>query len=243
MQSSFSAPHQQPLHVALIMDGNGRWATSRRLPREAGHRAGARAVRGVVQAAHRLGIGTLTLFAFSGDNWHRPAREVNHLLGLFEDYLRSAKDECVDHGIRLSVVGRRDRFPASLLAAAEVAEAATAEGSRMRLRIALDYSGRDAILRAAIRLKGNLAPTPETFSKLLAEATNAGSPISDVDLLIRTGGEQRLSDFMLWECAYAEMIFTDRMWPDFEAVDLEEALQEFYRRERRFGRISEAVAS
>jgi undecaprenyl diphosphate synthase len=219
------------------MDGNGRWATRRGLPREAGHRAGAGAVRRVAEAAYRLGIGTLTLFAFSGDNWQRPAREVNHLLALFEDYLRSAKNECIEHGIRLGVIGRRDRFPESLRTAAESAEAATSVGTAMHLRIALDYSGRAAILRAAQRLRENGAVSVEAFTKLLAEVTSADGAAEDVDLLIRTGGEKRLSDFMLWECAYAEMIFTDRMWPDFDASDLEAALEEFQVRERRFGRI------
>ena len=241
MQSAFPVEERRRLHVAIIMDGNGRWATSRGLPREAGHRVGVKAVRRVVEAARRLGIGTLTLFAFSGDNWQRPAREVNHLLWLFEEYLRAEKDEFVTQGIRLSVIGRRDRFPASLRAAAEAADAATAGQHAMHLRLALDFSGRDAILRAAQRFRETPLATREAFSRLLSEVTHDGTSTPDVDLLIRSGGEQRLSDFMLWEIAYAELVFTERLWPDFDADDLEAALVELFGRDRRFGRIPEAV--
>jgi undecaprenyl diphosphate synthase len=241
MQSAFSSPRRDPLHVAIIMDGSGRWATRRGLPREAGHRAGADAVRRVVEAARRLGIGTLTLFAFSGDNWHRSAQEVSHLLRLFEEFLQGEKEHWAVHGTRLSVIGRRDRFPSSLRAAAAAAEAATAGNHGMHLRLALDYSGRDAILRAATRLHPGAASTREAFAQLLGEATHGGAA-PDVDLLIRSGGEQRLSDFLLWEIAYAEMVFSDRMWPDFDAADLEAALQEYCRRERRFGRIPAPAA-
>jgi len=243
MQSPFSVPRQDPLHVAIIMDGSGRWATRRGLPREAGHRAGAQAVRRVVEAARRLGVGTLTLFAFSGDNWHRAEQEVNHLLRLFEEFLQGEKKQWAADGTRLSVIGRRDRFPPSLRAAAAAAEATTAGKHGMHLRLALDYSGRDAILRAATRLPTGQAATREEFAQLLGEATNGGAVAPDVDLLIRSGGEQRLSDFLLWEIAYAEMVFTDRMWPDFDAADLEAALQEYYRRDRRFGRVPAAASS
>jgi undecaprenyl diphosphate synthase len=242
MQSAFSVPRRDLLHVAIIMDGSGRWATRRGLPREAGHRAGAQAVRRVVEAARRLGIGTLTLFAFSGDNWQRAAHEVNHLLRLFEEFLQGEKEHWAAHGTRLSVIGRRDRFPGSLRAAAAAAEAATADNHGMHLRLALDYSGRDAILRAAARLPAGQAATREEFAQLLGEATQGGAAAPDVDLLIRSGGEQRLSDFLLWEIAYAEMVFTDRMWPDFDATDLEAALEEYYRRDRRFGRVPAPVA-
>jgi undecaprenyl diphosphate synthase len=241
-QSPFPIEERRQLHVAVIMDGNGRWARSRGLPREAGHRAGVQAVRRVVEAARRLDIGTLTLFAFSGDNWQRPVREVNHLLRLFEEYLDAEKDQFVTQGIRLSVIGRRDRFPASLREAAEAAEAATTERHALHLRLALDYSGRDAILRAAERWREIPRATREEFSRLLSEATHDGTSTPDVDLLIRSGGEQRLSDFMLWEIAYAELVFTERMWPDFDAADLEAALIEFFGRDRRFGRIPEVVS-
>jgi len=241
-QSTFSARALKPPHLAIIMDGNGRWASRRGLPRESGHHAGAGAVRRVVEAALPLGIGTLTLFAFSADNWHRPKREVLNLMQVYEDFFRVEKETWGAQGIRLRVIGRRDRLPTRLLRAIEEAESATAGGKAMRLRIALDYSGRDAILRAAQRYRESPSATPESFARLLAEVNHAGDAVPDVDLIIRTGGEQRLSDFMLWESAYAELYFTPKMWPDFDAADLEAALREFRSRERRFGRIPEVVA-
>jgi len=204
------------LHVAIVMDGNGRWAQRRGLPRTAGHRTGAQRVRPLVEAAPALGVASLTLFAFSADNWKRPAAEVSALMRLFARHLRVETPRLIKQGVRLEVVGRRDRLPAPLIAAIESAEAATAAGTVMRLRLAVDYSSRESI--AARRL------------------------LPDVDLLIRTGGEQRLSDFLLWECAYAELYFTERMWPDFVEADLAAALQEFRARQRRFGAIPEAAA-
>jgi undecaprenyl diphosphate synthase len=229
------------LHVAVIMDGNGRWATTRGRPRAAGHIAGADAVRRTVEAAPGLGVRTLTLFAFSSDNWQRPDREVRALMGLFRRYLVMEAARCAERGGRISVIGRRDRLAPVLVRAIEEAEALTAGASSFRLRIAVDYSARDAILRAAGRLSPHpaSAPTREAFSRLLAEPPQDG-PAPDVDLLIRTGGEKRLSDFLLWECAYAELVFTDRMWPDFTAADLAEAVREFQSRDRRFGRVPEA---
>ena len=202
------------LHAAIIMDGNGRWALSRGLPRLAGHRAGADAVRRTVEAAPNLGIGVLTLYAFSSDNWRRPATEVTGLMELLDLYLRKETRRCLDNGVRVQVIGRRDRLDPKLVAAIERTERATAHGETLGLRVAVDYSARDAIQRGAIG--------------------------PDVDLLIRTGGEQRLSDFLLWECAYAELIFTRRMWPDFDEHDLEAAVREFHARERRFGGVPEA---
>ena len=230
------------LHVAIIMDGNGRWASARGLPRVAGHRAGAQAVRRTVEAAPQLGIRTLTLYAFSSDNWQRPAHEVSTLMQLFQEYLRKAAGECVKHGIRISVIGRRDRLTPALREAIKRTEAATAPGRTLDLRIAVDYSSRDAILCAAQRLKEASRPSREEFARHLAEAIHSRGFVPDVDLLIRTGGEQRLSDFLLWESAYAELYFTTRMWPDFDAADLETALREFRARERRFGRIPAAAA-
>jgi len=235
-------PQPTPLHVALIMDGSGRWAAVRGLPRIAGHREGVEAVRRVVAAAPGLGLGTLTLFAFSSDNWRRPAREVAAILRFIREYLLAETDPCVARGIRISLLGRRDRLPPSLLTAIEAAEAATARGPVLHLRLAVDYSARAAILRAASRLNGTPEVSPEVFSRWLADAHHGGLPAPDVDLLIRTGGEQRLSDFLLWECAYAELVFTQRMWPDFGAADLEAAIKEFQARERRFGRLPEAAA-
>jgi undecaprenyl diphosphate synthase len=216
-----------PLHAALIMDGNGRWATRRGLPRAAGHRAGVRAVRAVVEAAPSLGIGTLTLYALSSDNFARPAAEVSALLRLFAEYLRRERAALVEQGVRLRVIGRRDRLPAALVSAVDAAERATAHNTRLTLRLAVDYSARAEIRRALLAeaLGTDAAPAP------LAEWP-------DVDLLVRTGGEQRLSDFLLWECAYAELWFTDRLWPDFAAQDLAGAVADYERRDRRFGRIS-----
>ncbi len=231
------------LHVAVIMDGNGRWATARGLPRVAGHREGAKAVRRVVEAAPDLGVGTLTLYAFSSDNWARPPREVTALMRLFRTYLVSETQRCMENGIRLSVVGRRDRLGPPLDHAVRGAEEATADGRAMHLRLAIDYSARDAILRASALLPRGQEPDRAAFARALGEAVGAGEPASDVDLLVRTGGEQRLSDFLLWECAYAELHFTPVMWPDFGRAELAAALGDFRRRERRFGRVMAQAAA
>ncbi|HET7249589.1 MAG TPA: polyprenyl diphosphate synthase [Gemmatimonadales bacterium] len=207
---------QSPLHVAIILDGNGRWAQRRGLERTAGHRVGAEAVRRTVEAAPSLGIGALTLFAFSSDNWKRPPGEVSTLMRLFARHLRTETPRCIDNRVRLRVVGRRDRLAGPLVEAIATAEERTRHGTNLELRLAVDYSSRHAIET------GNLLP--------------------DVDLLIRTGGEQRLSDFLLWECAYAELYFTDVMWPDFGAAELAAAIAWYHPRDRRFGGISEAAA-
>ncbi len=214
------------LHVAIIMDGNGRWARERGLPRIAGHREGATAVRRVVEAAPDLGIGVLTLYAFSEDNWSRPTAEVNALMKLLGRYLVQERRRCIENGVRLKAIGRRDRLGAPLVALLEEAERETAGGQRLELRLAIDYSSRSAILDAARRVNGPL--TEEALSAAIGP---------DVDLLIRTSGEQRLSDFLLWECAYAELVFTRRMWPAFSGEDLAAAIAEFQRRDRRFGAV------
>ncbi len=229
------------LHVAIIMDGNGRWAVARGLPRIAGHRHGALAVRRAVEAAPGLGIRTLTLYAFSSDNWRRPPEEVSALMRLLLEYLRKEIGECIENGVRISLIGRRDRLSRPLSESVEVAERATAHGRQLHLRIAVDYSARDAILRAARSIPAGDVGREE-FGRLLAEACNAPAPSPDVDLLIRTGGEQRLSDFLLWEAAYAELHFTHRMWPDFQAADLEAAVRDYHGRQRRFGAVPEAAA-
>jgi undecaprenyl diphosphate synthase len=227
MQSSPSSK----LHVGVIMDGNGRWATRRQLSRLRGHEAGIEAIRRVVEAAPKQGVATLTLYAFSSDNWRRPKTEVSALMALLRFYLASEVESLVRNGVRLSVIGRRDRLPDGLSDAIGRAEAATASGDVLHLRIAVDYSARDAILKAAAKAAGMGNLTRETFSQLVT-----GEPeLRDVDLVIRTSGEKRLSDFLLWESAYAELHFTETMWPDFEAQDLAEALTLFHRRERRFG--------
>jgi undecaprenyl diphosphate synthase len=235
------------LHVAVIMDGNGRWAARRGRPRPAGHVAGARATRRVVESAAELGVGTLTLYAFSADNWRRPAVEVDGLLRLFTRYLAAETARCVANGVRLSVIGRRDRLPPALGRAIEAAEQATARGEGLHLRVALDYSARDAILTAA--REGVTAAAPGTaplsrdrFAELLGRAYHDAGPARDVDLLVRTGGEQRLSDFLLWECAYAELVFSPVLWPDFGRAELARALHDFGGRQRRFGAVSAAAA-
>ncbi len=200
------------MHVAIILDGNGRWARERHQPRLFGHRAGVQAVRRTVEAAPALGIRTLSLYAFSSDNWKRPAAEVSGLMALLGEFLGRETARLQRQGVRLKFIGRRDRLSPSLLAVVEQAEATTAGGTRLELRIALDYSGRAAIER------GEVGP--------------------DVDLLIRTGGEQRLSDFLLWECAYAELLFVPQYWPEFTGEDLAEAVREFARRDRRFGALT-----
>ena len=232
---------QSALHVGVIMDGNGRWANRKGRPRLAGHRAGAHAVRRVVEAAPRLGIRVLTVYAFSADNWRRPSSEVAGLMRLFREYLRAETDRCVEQGVRLEVIGRRDRLDAPLRRRIVAAERGTAAGTRLHLRVALDYSSRDAILRAAQCLRGDAAPTRDAFGRLLA-IVDHGTPVPPLDLLIRTGGERRLSDFMLWEAAYAELRFLDVMWPDFGAEELAEAVRDYGGRERRFGGLGYTTA-
>jgi undecaprenyl diphosphate synthase len=247
---SSNPPPRTPLHVAIIMDGNGRWATTRGKPRRAGHRAGAAAVRRTVEAAPSLGINTLTLYAFSSDNWKRPADEVSSLMRLLLVYLRTETANCVERGVRVTVIGRRDRLPEVLQQAIMDTETTTAAGTTLHLRLALDYSARDAIVRAASAARrgarrsaaAGAGLTRAEFARLLAAAVHEGEPVADVDLLVRTGGEQRLSDFLLWECAYAELYFTPRLWPEFDGDALASAVAEFSRRQRRFGGV-EAVRS
>lgn len=229
------------LHVAIITDGNGRWATSRGLPRSAGHRAGAESARHAIAAAPRLGIHTLTLFALSSANWTRPAPEVNAILRLLHEYLLAETTHCLEEGVRLSVIGRRDRIPATLRQAIADSEALTAKGKRLHLRLAIDYSAREAIYQAACRFYKATELSQDSFSDVLAEVLHGGS--TEVDLLIRTGGEQRLSDFLLWESAFAEFVFLQKRWPDFTVADLELAVKEFHRRERTRGGLPKKAAS
>ena len=226
------------LHAGIIMDGNGRWAERLSLPRTAGHKAGARTVERVVEAAPQLGISTLTLYAFSVDNWSRPMPEVTALMRLLRSYLRSERARAVENGVAVEVIGRRDRLPVPLLREIAETEAATAQGNTLHLRLAVDYSARDAILRAALRLAEEPAePSRERFEQLLALVDHGRPNVPPVDLLIRTGAEHRLSDFLLWECAYAELFFRETMWPDFTVAELEEILGEFRGRQRRFGAV------
>ncbi len=225
------------LHVAIIMDGNGRWAQAQGRPREWGHRKGAESVRRVVRAAPDLGIRTLTLYAFSSDNWRRPEREVSVLMKLFRRYLASEVDELRESGVRLRVVGRRDRLEPRLVRQIEAAEAATAACDTLLLRLAVDYSSRDLLVEAVREATQVSELERHDMATLLGRAMHADEPAQDVDLLIRTGGERRLSDFLLWECAYAELHFTPVMWPEYGAADLSAALTDFRSRDRRFGQV------
>ena len=229
------------MHAAIIMDGNGRWAARRGLPRTAGHVQGAKAVRRVVEAAARSSVTTLTLYAFSADNWGRPAEEVTALLKLLRRYLMSETRRCVANQVRLNVIGRRDRLGAELVRAIEESERLTAGGSRLHLRIAVDYSARHSIVEAARRAMTDAGAPESAFLASMNEVNHSLLPVREVDLLIRTGGEKRLSDFLLWECAYAELYFTDCLWPDFDEQGLGEALNDFARRQRRFGKVPEAA--
>jgi undecaprenyl diphosphate synthase len=226
-------------HTAIIMDGNGRWATRRGMPRQAGHAAGVEALGRVVEAAPDLGIGTLTVYAFSSDNWQRPTAEVGALMGLLRRYVEAETRRLAEGGARLTVIGRRDRLPVDIANAIARAERATAGGTKLHLRVAVDYSARDAILDAAATAAGAGDLTREGLSRLLTGQDGH----HDVDLLIRTGGEKRLSDFLLWECAYAELYFTDRLWPDFGPDDLAAAVSSFNARERRFGGLGQSVSA
>ena len=233
LPSTNFAIQSKPLHVAIIMDGNGRWATQRGLPRIAGHRAGVAAVRRTVEHAPELGVGRLTVYAFSADNWKRPMSEVQSILWLIRAYMHIECERLRSAGVRLQAIGRRDRIPRELLREIERVEAATSRNETLELRVAIDYSSRDSIARACAELprSGSHAEIRAALEFSFAEKNGM------VDLLIRTGGEKRLSDFLLWESAYAELHFTDCMWPEFQPEDLEAAIAEFRGRERRFGAI------
>jgi undecaprenyl diphosphate synthase len=230
------------MHVAIIMDGNGRWAERRGLNRTLGHQVGARTVRRIVEAAARSGIEVLTLYAFSSDNWSRPTAEVASLMRLFRRYLQSEVARCVENGIRLNIIGRRDRLDPDLVRIIEQAERVTVKGTRLTLRLAVDYSARDAIVHAAALTPAG-GQSRDEFAKNLAIVTHSSPAAAPVDLLIRTGGERRLSDFLLWECAYAELVFVDTYWPEFDETAFAAALREFQRRDRRFGSVTASVPS
>jgi len=227
-----------PVHVAIIMDGNGRWARARGLPRTAGHSRGAEAVRRTVKAAAEAGVRYLTLFGFSSENWKRPASEIDDLMGLLRHYLKREIDELDKNGVRLNVIGERDRLGADIVALIESAERRTSRNERLNLTIALSYGSRGEIVAAAKRaieaaLDGRLRPEEldeRTFSRFLLTAN-----MPDPDLLIRTSGEKRISNFLLWQCAYAEFVFLDRKWPDFDQDDFNAAIQEYLGRTRRYG--------
>lgn len=236
MSTDFAAqsapPAGAPLHAAIVPDGNGRWAIARGLPRSAGHREGMHAVGRAVRTAPSLGIGTLTIDAISSDNWRRPRAEVLSILGLIAEFLRGEVAHAPGDGVRVTVIGRRDRLPQDVLGAIESAERATAAGAGLHLRLAVDYSSRDAILAAVAPPQGT---TRAAISAALGADGRPPGPVPDLDLVIRTGGEVRIGDFLLWESAYAELVFLSRPWPDFGAADLASAVAEYRRRERRFG--------
>lgn len=231
-------PAGVPVHVAVIMDGNGRWAASRRLPRVAGHREGARAVRRTIEAAMRSGVQWLTIYAFSSENWRRPAGEVLDLTGLLRHYLRNEVAELRGNGVRLRFIGNRDRFESDIRADLQASEQSTAANTRLNLTIALSYGARDEIT-AAVRALAEAARAgsldPALIDEAAVSAALSTAEMPDPDLIIRTSGEQRLSNFLLWQAAYAELVFLDVLWPDFGAEHFAAALAEFARRERRYG--------
>jgi undecaprenyl diphosphate synthase len=226
------------MHIAIIMDGNGRWATQRGLPRTAGHIEGAKAVRATVETAARADIKILTLYAFSSANWARPPSEIAALMRLFGQYLFTETRRCVEQSIRINVIGRRDRLSENLLRSIEQSERSSASGSGMLLRIAVDYSSQYSIVQAARRANGDTHLGTEDFQRLLHEVDHCAYPAGEVDLLIRTGNERRLSDFLLWECAFAELHFSDCLWPDFDEQRFRSALEDYGGRQRRFGGLS-----
>jgi undecaprenyl diphosphate synthase len=232
------------LHVAIIMDGNGRWAQARGLPRTAGHLEGAKAVNEVVETAARAGIRALTLYAFSADNWGRPSAEVAALMRLLRRYLMTETSRCLEQSIRLNIIGRRDRLSSALVRAIEQSEQLTAGCTGMHLRVAVDYSAHHSILEAARRARAEPALDDDRFQELLDEVDHSCAAAGPVDLLIRTGAEKRLSDFMLWQCAYAELFFADCMWPEFGESGFRAALDYYAGRQRRFGKVAaEAISS
>lgn len=220
----------QARHVAIIMDGNGRWAKQRHLPRVMGHRKGVESVRTLVRAARTMGLEALTLYAFSTENWRRPQDEVSALMGLLKSFILSDLDEFAANNVRLRIIGDWRALPADVVELVEGALARTASNTGTTLAVALNYGSQDEIARAATRAAAKGAITPDSIA---AELDTADLP--PLDLLIRTSGEVRLSNFLLWQAAYAEMIFTDTLWPDFTPAHLQAALDEFSRRERRYG--------
>ena len=245
MSERIDIKSKTPNHVAIIMDGNGRWANKRGLPRKAGHKQGAEAVRRVVEAAAELGIRYLTLFGFSSENWSRPQLEVQELMKLLRYYLRSEVAELHKHNICIRVIGDRTALEDDIVTLIENAERLTRENTRLTLVIALNYGGRYDILQAARKIAAEYGPDIEHLSGEDAEAVfsemlmTAGIP--DPDMLIRTSGEQRISNFLLWQCAYAELIFTPTLWPDFSRKDLERAIEEYAGRDRRFGAVRASI--
>ncbi len=227
-----------PGHVAIIMDGNGRWAKARGLPRQMGHRQGVEAVREAVRAAHVLGVHTLTLYSFSSENWRRPAEEVSGLMALLRMFIRSDLADLKSNNVHIQIIGARDNLSADIISLLDEAETETAANTGLTLLIAFNYGGRDDIVRAMRRLAGDVAAgrlAPDAITESLISGALDTAGMADPDLLIRTSGEQRLSNFLIWQCAYAEFVFPDVLWPDFNGHHLIEAIATYQRRERRFG--------
>lgn len=244
LQSGPQSSRPLGLHVAIIMDGNARWAQQRKKPIAAGYRAGANAVKKVVRAAPPCGIGTLTMFALSAQSFDRPDDETYEVLDLIKSYLLEDMDEIAERGVRVEIIGRRDRIDDDLLEMLEFAEKLTAGGTKLHLRLAIDYSARDAIVGAARRFHVTQAigGGRDGFASLLGQGKHGLERVPDVDLLIRCGGEQRLSDFLLWESAHAEIVFTKRLWPDFDSVALRRALIAHRSRSRKFAQLRERAS-
>jgi undecaprenyl diphosphate synthase len=238
MNFADASPRSLPRHIAIIMDGNGRWAQARGLPRIAGHRRGAEALRRTLEAAGDLGVPYLTLFGFSSENWKRPHDEVDDLMGLLRHYLRGEIAELHRNGVRLRVIGDRARLSAEIVALIENAETLTRDNQAINLTVALSYGGRAEIVAAARAVAAKAAAgklLPQAIDEDVIAAHLFTADLPDPDLLIRTSGEQRISNFLLWQCAYAELVFTKTLWPDFGRADLEQAITEFGGRERRYG--------
>jgi len=244
--TAMTRPDGMPQHVAIIMDGNGRWAQRRHLPRQAGHVAGVSAVRDVVRAASELGLSNLTLYAFSSENWKRPKLEVSHLMGLFRLYFRDDLDDLIARNVRIRIIGSRSRVERDIRTMIEEAEARTAHSTGLTLTLAFDYGAQEEICNAARELaraavEGRLDPeaiTPDLFTTRLF---THGLP--EPDLIIRTSGERRLSNFLLWQSAYAELLFVDTLWPDFNGQEFTQALEQFAQRERRFGALASGAVA
>ena len=229
-----------PSHVAVIMDGNGRWATKRGLPRTEGHRQGSGAVRKIVRHARKIGIKGLTLFAFSEQNWLRPIEEVHALMQLFDEYIEKEREEVINNGIRLYTIGDIAKLPKNLQIKLNKLEEDSSHNNDMKLGLAVSFGGREEIIHAIQQVCHNIMSGRDTIENLNVEHFSKylfSYPLGDVDLLIRTGGERRISNFMLWEAAYAELYFTDVLWPDFDEIEFDEALEDFMKRQRRFGRV------
>ncbi len=244
MSSPAEQERPSPRHVAIIMDGNGRWASARHLPRVMGHRAGVAAVRNIVRAAPEIGLEYLTLYSFSSENWKRPKAEISDLMGLLRFYLRDDLEELHRNGVQIRVIGAKQQLDGDIVDLIEHAHQRTRENTKLKLIVAFNYGGQDEIIEAARRIAedvaaGKITPTSVTREVFTSYLATAGIP--DPDLVIRTSGEQRLSNFLIWQTAYSEFVFTNALWPDFGKADLVAAIREYQARDRRFGGLTAAA--